>query len=191
MAYIDQIQQIMYEFLGLDAIITDNPNTFSRQSEDVHTVLSPSNVIKSMPHLDIQTFDAYLITLLEAQSKVLLETRKNILLKMRTNSLVGYQYTKRVTFTVADAAGFSEGETVHDADSSGTGVISRMSGSTIELREVGGVWANGDAFTNDVASTTLTTAETIEYYPLALDVKLTKSGMNGYQLNVEGRWALQ
>jgi len=187
---INQIEQLIYEYLTVAAIITDNPNEFSRQGVDSHLILSPSRVIKSIPHLDIQVFDVIILTLKEALGKSTLETRKNTLLTMRSNSLVGYRWTKRVLLTVTSPIGFAVGDAVHDADSSGTGTIVRISGSTIYLNNCTGAWILGDSFTNDVATTTLTSAETEETYPIALDVQVSMSGTNGYQMTIEGRWEL-
>lgn len=191
MSYINQIQQIIYEYLNIDAKITDDPNNFVRQGANSHVILTPSQKMMNISHLDVQNFDVYLIALKESLGKSTLESRKNTIYTMRTNSLVGYQCTKRVLFSVTSATGFAEGDTVHNAASAATGVISRISGNTFYLKEVSGIWTNTNTITNDgTGTTTLTTNETIEYYPLSINVELTISGINGYRLTIEGRWEI-
>jgi len=189
MSRIDQIAQLVYEFLSVFPKITDNPNIFDRQGNDSHVVLSPSDKVNNIPHLDIQYFDVWLIALLEAQKKDTLEAQKKLLYGMRTISLLGYIWTKRVVFTVTANTNFAEGDAVHNAGSTATGTIVRISGGTFYLKDVVGTWLITDSIANSGAgSTTLTTGETEEIYPIHLDIMLQMSGLNGFRINIEGRW---
>ena len=190
MSRIDQIAQLVYEFLAIPPQITDNPNDIDRTIADISIIISPSKKVSNIEHLDSQFFDLWLLVIRDALAKTTLETYKNTLLKMRSNSTQGYRWSKRVTLTITLETGFAVGDTVHDADSSGTGVIANISGTAITLKDCTGAWVNGDTFTNDVATTTTTSNETITYYPIAVYVNITESGSNGYQLQLEGRWEI-
>lgn len=182
MSRIDDVAQIIYELTDETVQIDYDYNNYSFGSNDYAIVLSPTFKRQSTIYSEVEGYD--LVIHISSNSYDLLESKRTSLLKCSSWHPNGYKPSTRVYFIVDSITGFSVGDTVTSGSKSG--VIYKIDGSVMYLKNVIGSFAQSDTIGNGSASATISSTVTTLSFPQHLRFTLIDNQI----IEIVGVWHL-